>query len=98
MSAIAKCPISGKEIEVPVYCTKTKMIYDKKEIERCISEHGKYPITNIEISSDDIIEVNTNKNTNETLEMAKAINKLDDILSEFILRYYLVKFYPQNNK
>ena len=23
--------------------------------------------------------------------MAKAINKLDDILSEFILRYYLVK-------
>ena len=62
MSAIAKCPISGKEIEVPVYCTKTKMIYDKKEIERCISENGKCPITNIEISSDDIIEVNTNRN------------------------------------
>ena len=35
----------------------------------------------------------SNKNTNETLEMAKAINKLDDILSEFILRYYLVKNY-----
>ena len=32
-------------------------------------------------------------NTNETLEMAKAINKLNDILSEFILRYYLVKNY-----
>ena len=30
---------------------------------------------------------------NETLEMAKAINKLNGILSEFILRYYLVKNY-----
>ena len=39
------------------------------------------------------MESNTNKNTNETLEMAKAINKINDILSEFILRYYLVKNY-----
>ena len=39
------------------------------------------------------MEANTNKSTNETLEMAKAINKLDDILSEFILCYYLVKNY-----
>ena len=38
------------------------MIYDKKEIERCIDENGKCPITNIEINSGDLIEVNANRN------------------------------------
>lgn len=77
MSAIVKCPISGKEIEIPVYCTKTKMIYDKKEIGRCINENGKCPITNIEINTDELIDINTNT-------IVPKINNTNNIKESFI--------------
>ena len=66
------------------------MIYDKKEIERCIEENGKCPITNIEINSDDLIEVNANRNvpnlnTNNIKEsFIDIVNKLKNEYCAFV--------------
>lgn len=91
MSCICKCPISNKEIISPVYCPMTKLVYEKDEIEKAINENGKCPITNEEITLDDLITVNspiTNTNDNNVIPQNKQIkNDFLDLLTKLKTEY-----------
>ncbi|KAL7220046.1 hypothetical protein ACSBR2_012998 [Camellia fascicularis] len=55
------CSISGEVPEEPVVSMKSGLLYEKRLIERHISEYGKCPITGEPLSVDDIVPIKTSK-------------------------------------
>lgn len=55
------CSISGEVPEEPVVSKKSGLLFEKRLIERHIQEYGKCPITNEELSMDDIVPIKTGK-------------------------------------
>ncbi|KAF5950692.1 hypothetical protein HYC85_012685 [Camellia sinensis] len=55
------CSISGEVPEEPVVSMKSGLLYEKRLIERHISEYGKCPITGEPLSVDDIVPIKTGK-------------------------------------
>ncbi|KAG6766265.1 hypothetical protein POTOM_030337 [Populus tomentosa] len=55
------CSISGEVPEQPVVSKKSGLLYEKRLIERHISEYGKCPITGEPLTMDDIVPVKTGK-------------------------------------
>ncbi|OAY28153.1 pre-mRNA-processing factor 19 homolog 1 [Manihot esculenta] len=55
------CSISGEVPEEPVVSEKSGLLYEKRLIERHISDHGKCPITGEPLTMDDIVLVKTGK-------------------------------------
>ncbi|KAG1150156.1 hypothetical protein G6F37_002160 [Rhizopus arrhizus] len=57
------CAISGEAPEQPVVSTSSGNIFEKRLIEKYISEHGRDPVTNEEITIDNLIEIKTTPET-----------------------------------
>ncbi|KAJ6725824.1 PRE-MRNA-PROCESSING FACTOR 19 [Salix purpurea] len=55
------CAISGEVPEQPVVSKKSGILYEKRLIERHISEYGKCPITGEPLTMDDIVPVKAGK-------------------------------------
>ncbi|KAH0641257.1 hypothetical protein KY285_037843 [Solanum tuberosum] len=55
------CSISGEVPEDPVVSKKSGLLFEKRLIERHISDYGKCPITGEPLTADDIIPVKTGK-------------------------------------
>lgn len=55
------CSISGEVPEEPVVSTKSGLLFEKRLIERHISDYGKCPITGEPLTLDDIIPVKAGK-------------------------------------
>ncbi|KAG5573761.1 hypothetical protein H5410_063527 [Solanum commersonii] len=55
------CSISGEVPEEPVVSTKSGLLFEKRLIERHISDYGKCPVTGEPLTTDDIIPVKTGK-------------------------------------
>ncbi|CAK9001300.1 Pre-mRNA-processing factor 19 (Neuronal differentiation-related gene protein) (PRP19/PSO4 homolog) (RING-type E3 ubiquitin transferase PRP19) [Durusdinium trenchii] len=60
MSALV-CAISGAAPEEPVFSPKTGQIYEKRLIEKHISESGKCPVTKEELQQEDLCDMKVNK-------------------------------------
>ncbi|XP_057957414.1 pre-mRNA-processing factor 19 [Malania oleifera] len=55
------CSISGDVPEEPVVSKKSGLLYEKRLIERHISDYGKCPITGEPLAMDDIVPIKTGK-------------------------------------
>ncbi|CAH9095177.1 unnamed protein product [Cuscuta epithymum] len=55
------CSISGEVPEDPVVSLKSGLLFDKRLIERHISDYGKCPVTGEPLTMDDIVPVKTGK-------------------------------------
>ncbi|KAJ8561219.1 hypothetical protein K7X08_027409 [Anisodus acutangulus] len=55
------CSISGEVPEEPVVSTKSGLLFEKRLIERHISDYGKCPVTGEPLTMDDIVPVKTGK-------------------------------------
>ncbi|VVA89950.1 unnamed protein product [Arabis nemorensis] len=55
------CAISGEVPEEPVVSTKSGLLYEKRLIERHISDYGKCPVTGEPHTIDDIVAIKTGK-------------------------------------
>ncbi|KAB5537697.1 hypothetical protein DKX38_015230 [Salix brachista] len=55
------CSVSGEVPEEPVVSKKSGLLYEKRLIERHISEYGKCPITGEPLTMDDVVPVETGK-------------------------------------
>ncbi|XP_050215859.1 pre-mRNA-processing factor 19-like [Mercurialis annua] len=55
------CSISGELPEEPVVSLKSGLVFEKRLIERHISDYGKCPITSEPLTMDDILSVKTGK-------------------------------------
>ncbi|XP_039007228.1 pre-mRNA-processing factor 19-like isoform X2 [Hibiscus syriacus] len=55
------CSISGEVPEEPVVSIKSGLLYEKRLIERHISDYGKCPVTGEELTMDDVVPVKTGK-------------------------------------
>ncbi|KAL4782239.1 WD40-repeat-containing domain protein [Aspergillus varians] len=55
------CAISGEAPQVPVISPKSGSVFEKRLIEAYIAENGKDPVTGEELSTDDLIEVKTQR-------------------------------------
>ncbi|XP_060179085.1 pre-mRNA-processing factor 19-like [Lycium barbarum] len=55
------CSISGEVPEDPVVSKKSGLLFEKRLIERHISDYGKCPVTGEPLTTDDIIPVKTGK-------------------------------------
>ncbi|KAI9375248.1 WD40-repeat-containing domain protein [Aspergillus egyptiacus] len=55
------CGISGEAPQVPVVSPKSGSVFEKRLIEAYIAENGKDPVTGEELSTDDLIEVKTQR-------------------------------------
>uniref|UniRef100_A0A5B6ZJI8 Pre-mRNA-processing factor 19 n=1 Tax=Davidia involucrata TaxID=16924 RepID=A0A5B6ZJI8_DAVIN len=55
------CSISGEVPEEPVVSKKSGLLYEKRLIERHISDYGKCPITGEPLTMDDIVPIKTGK-------------------------------------
>ncbi|KAH7859217.1 hypothetical protein Vadar_033272 [Vaccinium darrowii] len=55
------CSISGEIPEEPVVSKKSGLLYEKRLIERHISDYGKCPITGEPLSMEDIVPIKTGK-------------------------------------
>ncbi|KAL3506212.1 hypothetical protein ACH5RR_031594 [Cinchona calisaya] len=53
------CSISGEVPEEPVVSTKSGLLYEKRLIERHISDYGKCPVTGEPLTMDDIVPIKT---------------------------------------
>eukprot|EP00928_Gymnodinium_smaydae_P008310 TRINITY_DN1302_c0_g2_i1.p1 TRINITY_DN1302_c0_g2~~TRINITY_DN1302_c0_g2_i1.p1 ORF type:complete len:501 (+),score=129.31 TRINITY_DN1302_c0_g2_i1:85-1587(+) len=60
MSSIV-CAISGVAPEEPVFCQKTGHVYEKRLITKQIEAVGKCPVTNEDLTQDDLATLKTNK-------------------------------------
>lgn len=84
------CSLSGKIIEEPVVSRTTGHIYEKKIIEKYLTNFGKCPVTSNPMSSDDLIKVNTQifskpKTTKENSLpglFGQLENQMENVLSE----------------
>ncbi|KAI8089593.1 WD40-repeat-containing domain protein [Halteromyces radiatus] len=54
------CAISGEAPEHPVVSLKSGRLFERRLIEKYITDHGKDPVNNEEMTIDDLIEVKTN--------------------------------------
>ncbi|KAI4373877.1 hypothetical protein MLD38_011941 [Melastoma candidum] len=55
------CSISGEVAEEPVVSRNSGLLFDKRLIERHISEYGKCPVTGEELAMDDLIPLKSGK-------------------------------------
>ncbi|KAA8527807.1 hypothetical protein F0562_035324 [Nyssa sinensis] len=55
------CSISGEVPEEPVVSKKSGLLYEKRLIERHISDYGKCPITGEPLTMDDVVPIKTGK-------------------------------------
>ncbi|XP_027116671.1 pre-mRNA-processing factor 19 homolog 1-like [Coffea arabica] len=55
------CSISGEVPEEPVVSKKSGLLYEKRLIERHISDYGKCPVTGEPLTMDDIVPIKTGK-------------------------------------
>ncbi|KAJ9193035.1 hypothetical protein DTO166G4_8209 [Paecilomyces variotii] len=55
------CAISGEAPQVPVASRKSGNVFEKRLIEAYIAEHGKDPVTGEDLSSDDLVELKTQR-------------------------------------
>lgn len=55
------CAISGEAPQVPVASAKSGNVFEKRLIEAYISEHGKDPVTNEDLSTDDLVELKASR-------------------------------------
>ncbi|CAK9180206.1 unnamed protein product [Ilex paraguariensis] len=55
------CSISGEVPEEPVVSKKSGLLYEKRLIERHISDYGKCPVTGEPLAMDDIVPIKTGK-------------------------------------
>ncbi|KAL5343213.1 WD40-repeat-containing domain protein [Aspergillus crustosus] len=55
------CAISGEAPQVPVVSSKSGSVFEKRLIEAYIAENGKDPVTGQELSTDDLIEVKSQR-------------------------------------
>ncbi|KAL4868062.1 hypothetical protein BDV12DRAFT_170291 [Aspergillus spectabilis] len=55
------CAISGEAPQVPVVSPKSGSVFEKRLIEAYIAENGKDPVTGEELSTDDLIEVKSQR-------------------------------------
>lgn len=84
------CSLSGNIIEEPVVSKSTGHIYEKKIIEKYLTNFGKCPMTSNPMSLDDLIKVNTNiftkpKSTKENSLpglFSQLQNQMENVLSE----------------
>ncbi|KAL8860010.1 MAG: hypothetical protein Q9178_003559 [Gyalolechia marmorata] len=53
------CAISGEAPQVPVASRKSGNVFEKRLIEAYITENGRDPVTDEELSSDDLVELKT---------------------------------------
>ncbi|RUS13758.1 WD40-repeat-containing domain protein [Endogone sp. FLAS-F59071] len=57
------CAISGEPPEVPVVSTKSGNVYEKRLITKYINDKGKDPITNEDLTLEDLVEINATPKT-----------------------------------
>ncbi|KAE8154962.1 WD40-repeat-containing domain protein [Aspergillus avenaceus] len=55
------CAISGEAPQVPVVSPKSGNVFEKRLIEAYIAEHGKDPVNGEELSTDDLIDVKSQR-------------------------------------
>jgi len=55
--SIYYCSITGEPCEVPVVSKKTGHVFEKRVIEKYIDANGNDPVTNQQLSKDDLIEI-----------------------------------------
>ncbi|KAL9101297.1 MAG: hypothetical protein Q9163_003432 [Psora crenata] len=74
------CALSGESPQVPVVSTKSGNIFEKRLIEHYISENGKDPVTNEDLSTDDLIELKTARTVKPR---PPALTSIPSLLSVF---------------
>ncbi|OQE31512.1 hypothetical protein PENSTE_c001G10154 [Penicillium steckii] len=55
------CAISGEAPQVPVLSPKSGSVFEKRLVEAYISEHGKDPVNGEELTSDDLIDIKSQR-------------------------------------
>ncbi|KAJ5952555.1 Cell cycle control protein (Cwf8) [Penicillium vulpinum] len=55
------CAISGEAPQVPVVSTKSGSVFEKRLIEAYIAEHGKDPVNGEDLTTDDLIELKSQR-------------------------------------
>ncbi|KAI2764616.1 hypothetical protein DTO006G1_1034 [Penicillium roqueforti] len=55
------CAISGEAPQVPVVSTKSGSVFEKRLIETYIAEHGKDPVNGEELTTDDLIDLKSQR-------------------------------------
>ncbi|KAJ5098685.1 hypothetical protein N7532_005686 [Penicillium argentinense] len=55
------CAISGEAPQVPVVSRKSGSIFEKRLVEAYISEHGKDPVNGEDLTTDDLIDINSQR-------------------------------------
>ncbi|KAJ5874175.1 uncharacterized protein N7529_002605 [Penicillium soppii] len=55
------CAISGEAPQVPVVSPKSGSVFEKRLVEAYIAEHGKDPVNGEELSTDDLIDVKSQR-------------------------------------
>ncbi|KAJ5800099.1 uncharacterized protein N7518_002167 [Penicillium psychrosexuale] len=55
------CAISGEAPQVPVVSTKSGSVFEKRLIEAYIAEHGKDPVNGEELTTDDLIDLKSQR-------------------------------------
>ncbi|KAJ5997386.1 hypothetical protein N7499_006220 [Penicillium canescens] len=55
------CAISGEAPQVPVVSSKSGSVFEKRLIEAYIAEHGKDPVNGEELSTDDLVDVKSQR-------------------------------------
>jgi len=84
------CSLSGNIIEEPVVSKTTGHIYEKRIIEKYLSNFGKCPITSNSMSLDDLVKVNTQMFSRPKTTKENSIpglfsnlqNQMENILAE----------------
>ncbi|CAG8515968.1 2448_t:CDS:2 [Diversispora eburnea] len=57
------CALSGEPPQEPVICKKSGQIFEKRLIEKYISDYGKDPISGEDITEDDLLEIKASPKT-----------------------------------
>ncbi|KAJ5178190.1 Zinc finger RING/FYVE/PHD-type [Penicillium coprophilum] len=55
------CAISGEAPQVPVVSTKSGSVFEKRLIEAYIAEHGKDPVNGEELTTDDLVDLKSQR-------------------------------------
>jgi pre-mRNA-processing factor 19 len=86
------CSISGMIAEVPVISKKTGHIFEKRLIDKHLDISNNCPITNVELTKDDLLEIKcesfTKPRSTQTTSIPGMFNDLQNEWEKIVLETY----------